>query len=346
MRAGSAVLHRRARRARRRRPRAAARHRGRRCARQPCSSTTVLCGSTISAGPVPAPRAARPSARSGTSRQPPNQALHARRQRRRAGARGAAVTSVRRIDRGRARLDAQRLDDHRERVRPRSRSARRCSAWKRARTPSSVASGTDRVHRCRRRAARAAARRAAARAHRRRRASSARACCSSRSSAPLRRRQPRRVERAGAGSRAAPPRRSATPMPKADSTLASGCTQHAAHAGGARHAAGVLAGRAAEAEQREIRRHRAPGAWTPGGWHWPSTRRRPRGTTRRPSPALQPPATCAATRAVERRELLRHHLRVDADVAPSRPNTRGSVSARRCPSSTCTSVRVSGPPRP
>src|SRR5215472_3619115 len=83
-----------------------------RLAAQPLSSTTVLCGSTMRAGPASGPRSSLIDT-SGTSRQPSNQARALR-------GRAAALRGhdePRRIERCQARLGAQRLDDDVEAVR-------------------------------------------------------------------------------------------------------------------------------------------------------------------------------------------------------------------------------------
>ena len=61
--------------------------------------------------------------------------------------------------------------------------------------------------------------------------------------------------------------------------------------------------------------------------------------------AEQPPATWVAARAASVANSCATTA-VSMRERPSRPKSAGSVSARKRPSSTCTSVRVSGPPRP
>ena len=101
---------------------------------------------------------------------------------------------------------------------------------------------------------------------------------------------------------------------------------------------------AAPPKQKSVKSPRpAPDASRPGGWRWPSTPRPPRGTIPPRSPACTP-APAVPRPSGERANPVDRPVSMRA--APSRPKTAGSVSVRRRPSSTCTSVRVSGPPRP
>ncbi len=185
-------------------------------AHQPSSSTTVLCGSTISAGPGSSPRSA-PSGISGTSCQPPNQART--RAGRPFGQRAAASAPHPPPRRAASTRTASITTASRSAAKPKRR---RCSAWKRARTSSRSPRGTERA------TSLSPARSSSSRATRTWRASaaasSARAAASSSASAPCAAASPRcsrgwrRLARRTA-------RRSATPMPNADSTLASGCTR-------------------------------------------------------------------------------------------------------------------------
>ena len=196
---------------------------GRRCTRQPSSTTKVLCGSTISAGPASGAERRRGHQRHLAPGAEPG--AGARRQRRIAAA-GARHRPALRPRRGLACLDPQRFDDHLQRVGGEAEAAqvlgmealahlRECAGRYRAAYMSlSPARSSSRC---------ATPTAAAARAVRAQLGARLRLAASAQAAA--RRRQARRIERARRRLARRTASQSATPMPKADSTLASGCTR-------------------------------------------------------------------------------------------------------------------------